>query len=85
MPGFKDGNDYLCDDCVYRSCSCNMYSINEEYRNDPDGEEGVDWQWVVDDEYEPNTYWQKIDLKGRTYPCCEYDYSEDGYDIDDNY
>ena len=80
MPGYSENqNPYWCDDCVPRGCTCNMYSIKEEYRNKPEGEEGVDWQWVEEEGYEPNTYWQNIDEKGRAYPCCEYDYEEEGF------
>jgi hypothetical protein len=79
MPGYASGeNSYSCDDCVGRGCTCNMYS-----RNEPEGGEGVDWQWVVEEGYEPETYWQNIDEKGRVYPCCEYDYEEEGFDEED--
>lgn len=79
---------YICDDHVNRGCSCNTYSIKEEYRNLPEDSEieGKDWEWLkVDDQNsdyeikEEKTYWRYLDEKGRPYPCCEYDSSENGY------
>jgi hypothetical protein len=43
----------------------------------PDGEEGKDWKWI-----ESGKIWCNIDELGREYPCCEYMYSEDGWDIE---
>lgn len=36
---------------------------------------------------DPCTGKEDVDIKGRRYPCCEYMYSEDGWDVideDDN-
>ena len=88
MPGFGDGSSpYVCDDCVHRGCSCNARSVNEEYRDLP-GEneiEGVDWEWLkVNDERasfiikNEKEYWWHLD-NGRPYPCCEYEWSENGF------
>jgi hypothetical protein len=86
MPGFHDGSPFFCDDCVHRGCSCNEYSIVPEHYHPPggfhpteeDGVEGVDWKW----KNEEKTSWSRIDEKGRYYPCCEYDYEEEGFEID---
>lgn len=87
MPGFGKGeNPYLCDDCVNRGCSCHEYSTRDEDYHPPggihpgeeDGAEGVDWIWIN----EEKTLWSRIDEKGRRYPCCEYDYEKDGYEIE---
>ena len=78
MPGYiEGGNPYSCDDCVHRGCSCNHRYV--EMNDDPyssDSIEGKDWKWV-----EPGI-WTYIDEQGREYPCAEYHYSKDGFDID---
>lgn len=85
MPGFQEGSPFFCDDCVHRGCSCNEYSTIDEHYHPPGGIspnedeiEDVDWRW----KNEEKTMWSRIDEKGRYYPCCEYDYDEDGYEID---
>lgn len=83
MPGFSNGdNSFFCDDCVPRGCICNHRHVNiNAYHpplDNPDypkGIEGVDWKWI-----EKDVTWTSIDSKKREYPCCEYDYNEDGYD-----
>ena len=86
LPGFSSGDSsYFCDDCVGRGCSCNhryvdinAYHPPLDNPDLPDGIEGEDWKWLEQDKV-----WCYIDDKGREYPCAEYDYSEEGYDIDD--
>jgi len=82
MPGYSNGgNSFSCDDCVHRGCSCNhrYVDINTYHPplDNPEGEEGVDYKWI-----EKDIVWCWIDDKGREYPCAEYDYDEDGYEID---
>lgn len=84
MPGFKDGRNFVCDECVNRGCECNHnYCDVNSYHPPldspelPDGEEGVDWKWI-----ETDKVWCYIDELGREYPCCEYDYEKDGYEKD---
>ncbi len=85
MPGYSGGgNPYSCDSCVPRGCECNHRYIDVnayhpplETPELPDGEEGVDWKWIVKD-----SSWTYIDEKGREYPCCEYMYDEEGFDIE---
>ena len=88
---FMSGGGFYCDDCVSRNCECNwMWYPNET----PEGVEGVDWQWVktevkyydgdADVEFEELSKselspFQYLDEKRRPYPCCEYDYSPEGY------
>ena len=73
----KGGNSYSCDDCVPRGCSCNnTYVETDDPEYLPEGIEGKDWKWV-----EPGV-WTYIDEQGREYPCAEYSYSEDGFDIE---
>lgn len=75
LPGYlKGGNSYSCDDCVHRGCSCNHYHLDIPGLRI--GIEGKDWKWVE------HGVWTYIDEQGREYPCAEYHYSKDGFDID---
>lgn len=74
MPGFQDGNDFFCEDCVPRGCECNYHSIDYERV----GEENVDWKFVD----ETRKVWTALDINGLEFPCAEYDYSPEGYDIE---
>ena len=77
LPGFSSGdNPHFCDDCVSRGCSCNWNSTLEEYENKPEGIKDVDYKWI------DSTTWTHIDEKGREYPCVEYMYDEEGWDIE---
>ena len=83
-PGFSSGeNSYFCDDCVPRGCECNHVYVSHEDEHlsmfsaeYPVGEENIDWKWIV-----PNKSWTTLDEKCREYPCCEYWYDENGFDI----
>jgi hypothetical protein len=84
MPGFKDGSPYFCDDCVHRGCSCNhryvdvnVYHPPLDNPEMPEGIEGVNWKWI-----EQDNVWVYIDENGKEYPCCEYDYEENGFEIE---
>ena len=87
MPGyFGGGNSYSCDDCVHRGCSCNhryvdinAYHPPLDNPDLPEGEEGEDWKWLD----EEKTHWCHIDEKGREYPCAEFFYDEDGWEIEE--
>ena len=55
-----------------------------------EGIEGKDWAWVEyeGDEYvdkitKDDGYWQYLDERVRPYPCAEYDYDEDGFELDE--
>ena len=75
LPGYSSGeNPNHCDDCVPRGCTCNYHSIQEEYDDQPEGVEGVDYKWISE------TIWTNIDDQGREYPCVEYDYDEEGWE-----
>lgn len=87
-PGYSNGgNPYFCNDCVSRGCSCNNHhtDVNAYYPSLdspelPTGEEGKNWKWVDISKGE----WTHIDEMGREYPCCEYFFEEDGWDIDED-
>ena len=78
MPGYDGESPYYCDDCVPRGCSCNHYSIRDEDYFPPGGvkptlEDGqIKW---IDDHT-----WASVDSQEREYPCCEYDYDENGFE-----
>jgi len=76
-------NPYYCDNCVPRGCSCEWNSIKDGFF--PEGIENIDWKWLPARkaegyEIEENECWVPLDEKQREYPCCEYDYDENGYE-----
>jgi len=85
MPGFSSGESpFFCDDCVPRGCSCNheytvahSKEVGQEYmgRNPPEND--TNWKWI-----EKDAIWVYTDDKGREYPCCEYEYDSEGFNID---
>lgn len=89
LPGYSDGsNSYSCDDCVPRGCSCNWIPVKGEASETPIGIENFDWKYIDPKQAKENgldnvkskEYFIYLDSKKRAFPCCEYDYSEDGYD-----
>lgn len=87
MPS-SDGRIFYCDDHVPRGCHCNDYDI--EMDGDPEPDRPVAW-WTKDvplrqppfclDKREDSYFYQYLDEKGRLYPCIEYDYDEEGFEI----
>lgn len=67
-------NDYYCDNCISRGCSCNAFI---------DFDEIIDNDAIVD--FDKNTEDVKYnkDQFGRDLPCVEYDYCETGFDEDE--
>ena len=53
------GSNNYCDNCVSRGCSCNS-----------ELKEGIDYNSEA--AKDPANYVEKLDDKGRRYPCCEY-------------
>lgn len=83
LPGFIDNsNPYFCEDCISDvdsiPCSCNYHYT--KYQK-PEGIENIDWRWISS----KKDIFINLDERGRPYPCCEYDYSENGYDLDDRF
>jgi hypothetical protein len=79
MPGYSGGgNSYSCDNCISspddEGCSCNYHYT--ESGDEPEGVEGKDWRWI---QY---NIWIKLDEQGRPYPCAEYWYSEEGWEVE---
>ncbi len=82
---------FYCDDCVSSingvGCSCNwrytdvnVYHPSLDNPDLPEGIENIDWKWVNKDE----GCWQSIDKKGRPWPCCEFDFDSEGFNIEIN-
>lgn len=93
MPGFSDGNSFVCEDCISHidsvGCSCNWEYTMGECATIPEGIEGKDWKWVVQPANEhmseitiEDGIWVSLDERGRPYPCAEYDYDTDGNNFD---
>jgi len=77
MPGYMDGSSpFHCDGCVNRGCSCNHRYVDVKSL-EPDNPV-VPFVWI-----EEGKVWASVDEKGRQFPCVEYDYSEEGYDIEE--
>ena len=87
IPGHDDGNDFFCDDCVTRGCSCNQYAFEEFNFNSNHNSNYIFWNkeltkstdTIKDDTF----YYEPVDERRRRYPCCEYDYEEDGFNEED--
>lgn len=74
LPGGGDPKeDYFCDNCVPRGCSCNK-ELKEGI------EELIDGNQIINP---PEDFYEPVDEQGRKYPCCEFMYSEQGYDLED--
>lgn len=90
LPSGENHLLHFCDDCVPRGCSCNVDNI------DMDGEPmvGIKLMWwdKNDELFKDGTtergvesfYYENLDDNGRRYPCCEYDYDDEGYAYGDN-
>ena len=70
-------NPFYCDNCVPRGCWFNNTSLEEDYaqqeieENDKNG-----YNYKIE-----NGYIIPLDNQGREFPCCEYEYDEDGYEF----
>lgn len=84
LPGYldEDANDYNCDECVPRGCSCNSHYLIEEGESLPDKDEkNVKYLDKEGNEVdrEVAVYWEDTD-EGKLFPCCEHNYSKDGFE-----
>jgi len=80
-------NPFYCDACVPRGCSCNSYHTDPnayhpplENPELPEGIENQDWHW----KNKEKTEWCYLDEQFREYPCVEYWYDEEGYEIEND-
>lgn len=73
-------DDYYCEKCVPRGCFCNTEYVpgtREAGENGFAEQPPTDrlWKWEKE-----NVSWRPLDNEGRELPCCEYDYSKEGFD-----
>ena len=82
VPAHIGENPFYCDNCVPRGCSCNTRHISDITPEDYDGESICchHIKYIVDESGDAGGYWCDVDDDDREYPCCEYDYDEDGYE-----
>lgn len=73
MPASED-NPYYCEEHISRGCSCNTEHNGNDWYEEPKGIEGKDYKWI-----EKDIEWTPLDEQGREYPCCEYEYDENGF------
>ena len=72
---------FFCYDCVPRGCSCNHRYIDINAYQPPldkpelPTENDYPIKWI-----EENKIWCHVDEKGREYPCCEFEYDEEGFE-----
>lgn len=87
MPS-SNGRVFYCNDHVPRGCQCNDYDI--EMDGDPTPGRPVAWWTKEDSSRQPpfclerqkdSFFYQYLDEKGRLYPCVEYDYDEEGFEV----
>ena len=78
-------NRFYCDDCVPRGCSCNNHRYIDVNTYEPPldkedlpTEEDLPIKWI-----EEGKIWCHVDMQGREYPCCEFWYEEEGWEIED--
>ena len=82
MPDYEDKvekENYYCEDHVPRGCSCNSRYTNSDIGDDDceiPTDEDKPWKWKDEEKGE----WCLIDEENREHPCCEYWYSESGFD-----
>lgn len=78
---------FYCDKCVPRGCTCNLYDF--ETCGEPDKENVVFYDKNTTDfnektyyrnKKDTSFYYEYLDENGKRFPCCEYDYSEDGFE-----
>lgn len=81
---------FYCDDCVPRGCTCNVYALEEFDITDKKcnigfydkNESHFNDENMYNEKQDTSFYFEYLDEKGRRFPCCEYDYCEDGYDLE---
>ena len=82
VPGFSDSNnDFMCDYCVPRGCSCQTHHLGNSFEDAPTKEDGIenrDWKWIIKD-----LMWAKLDGEGREFPCVEFEYDTEGNNFKD--
>lgn len=83
MPGHSDGKDFFCDNCVPRGCGCNIYSLKEFPLEKKKEKNYIFWDEKIENYTtelsDKSHYYEVVDKNTRRYPCCEYEYNENGF------
>lgn len=84
---YMPSGDCYCDNCVPRGCSCNVYSFTEFPLEKEENRNYIYWNSDLTKYTKELTtdsaYYEIVDEKYRRFPCCEYDYDENGFDEDE--
>lgn len=99
MPS-SHGMKFFCDDCVSRGCTCNVMDLDMGEPDENLSKHTIWWskeayQYCFTNKIDPIKYcthkrkndsyhYEILDENGRRSPCCEYEYSQDGYEIEYN-
>lgn len=91
---------FFCDDCVPRGCTCNVMDLDMEKPDENLSERTIWWsketyKRCFDNNINPveccthirendSYHYEILDENGKRFPCCEYDYSPDGYEREYN-
>ncbi len=75
---------FFCDNCVPRGCSCNVYSLEEFPLEKKKEKNYIFWDEKIENYTtelsDKSHYYEVVDENNRRYPCCEYEYDENGFD-----
>lgn len=82
------GKNFYCDSCVPRGCSCNVRKINDFEKN---VSLPLMWWAKEEDLFNEGSYFKKddsyyvevLDDELRRAPCSEYEYDEEGFDMNE--
>ena len=99
MPS-SHGMHFYCDDCVPRGCTCNVMDINMEEPDIKLSDNTIWWSkkdyqecliqkidpinYCTNERKPDSFYYEILDEQKRRSPCCEFDYSPDGYEREYN-
>lgn len=94
---YMPNGNFYCAEHVPRGCTCNVCDI--EFDGEPKSDSNLLWWSKNDYEenmYQNNLdnfatkerqvdsfYYEYLDEKGRREPCCEFEYDEDGFEIEE--
>ena len=81
---FELSNDIDLQDYIFYKESDIIAHMNSEITHDELFKRGIKCDDNTKDMINRFKYYEMLD-KGRPFPCCEFIYEEDGWDLDDNY
>lgn len=86
-PSSSEEDAFYCEEHVPRGCSCNQYHLSEFFDID-NNSNYIFWNKnlnsFTNEQTSESAYYEPVDEQGRRFPCCEYWYDEDGWDVDEN-